>query len=118
MTRPSNLLCSAYIGLFLWLLYCAVQSARHGAWWATVVFVVGTCLAMVAFLREDQLDDLLRREAVRAEREARPVLTPDETADGVVAVALAGECCDRWWTSAGADHDPTCRRQTPESSAA
>ena len=118
MRRLSNLLCCAYIGLLVWLAYCAVQSARNHAWWAAAVFVVGTMLAMVAFFREDQLDDVLRRGAVRAEREARPAPTDEEMADGVVAVALAAECCDRWWTSAGTDHDPTCRRQTPESSAA
>ncbi|WP_432184877.1 hypothetical protein [Streptomyces tendae] len=47
-----------------------------------------------------------------AEAAARP---PDQRAsleDGVVAVALAAACCERWWTSAGADHDPaTCTRK-------
>ncbi|WP_328657925.1 hypothetical protein [Streptomyces sp. NBC_00334] len=28
--------------------------------------------------------------------------------DGVVAVALAGACCDMWWTSAGAEHTGPC----------
>ncbi|MGW9058877.1 hypothetical protein [Streptomyces sp. NPDC055733] len=36
--------------------------------------------------------------------------------DGVIAVALAGACCDGWWATAGADHDQTCPRQTPRSS--
>ena len=29
--------------------------------------------------------------------------------DGVVAVALAGACCEMWWTSAGAEHEATCK---------
>ncbi|EPD63157.1 hypothetical protein [Streptomyces sp. HGB0020] len=26
------------------------------------------------------------------------------------AIALNDACCERWWTSAGTDHEPTCPR--------
>jgi hypothetical protein len=52
------------------------------------------------------------REALRAERAARPPHQRPGLEDGVVAVALAGACCERWWTSAGAEHEPTtCTRK-------
>lgn len=33
---------------------------------------------------------------------------PQPAIDGVIAVALAGACCEVWWTSAGAEHDRPC----------
>ena len=54
-----------------------------------------------------------RREALRAERAARPPHQRIGLEDGVIAVALAGACCERWWTSLGAEHDhPTRKDQT------
>ena len=47
-----------------------------------------------------------------------PTGPPAPLDDGVVAVALAAACCETWWTSAGAEHDGRCERQTPRSSAA
>jgi hypothetical protein len=53
------------------------------------------------------------RAALRAERAARPPHQRPGLEDGVVAVALAGACCERWWTSLGAEHDhPTWKDQT------
>jgi hypothetical protein len=52
------------------------------------------------------------REALRAERAARPPHQRPGLEDGVVAVALAGACCERWWTSLGTEHEPTtCTRK-------
>lgn len=47
-----------------------------------------------------------------------PTGPPAPLDDGVVAVALAAACCETWWASAGAEHDSSCERQTPKSSAA
>ncbi|MFJ8144662.1 hypothetical protein ACIQ6R_06255 [Streptomyces sp. NPDC096048] len=53
-----------------------------------------------------------RVAAERAERAARPPAQHIGLEDGVVAVALAAACCERWWTSAGAEHEPTtCTRK-------
>jgi len=52
-----------------------------------------------------------RTTATTAEATARPH-DRRPAIDGVVAVALAAACCERWWTSAGAEHDPThCTRK-------
>jgi hypothetical protein len=52
------------------------------------------------------------REDLRAEQAARPPDQRPGLEDGVVAVALAAACCERWWTSAGAEHEPnTCTRK-------
>lgn len=122
MARPHNRLsaplCIAHSALFCWLAYCAVQSARNNAPWHCAVFVTASLITIVAFFREDRLDDTLRREATRAEREARPVISNTETAQAVVDIALAGACCETWWTSAGADHDEVCRHRMPKGSAA
>lgn len=122
MARPHNRLsaplCIAHSALFCWLAYCAVQSARNNAPWHCAVFVAGSLITIVAFFREDRLDDALHCEAARAERAARPAISNSETAEAVVDVALAGACCETWWTSAGAEHDPECEHQTPRSSAA
>lgn len=110
MRRLSTSLYVTYGALFCWLAHCAVQSALNAAPWAAAVFVVGSGTTIVAFIREGALEDALRREAVRAERAARPQL--EDTSDAVVDIALAAACCERWWTSAGAEHDPShCTRK-------
>jgi hypothetical protein len=118
MSRLSQPLYVAYGGLLTWLAYCAVQSARNNAPWACAVFVLGSLLAVVAFVREGDLEDALRREAVRAERDARAGSRPTTDAvDAVATVALAAACCEPWWASAGADHDPTCPNHQHRSAA-
>jgi hypothetical protein len=56
--------------------------------------------------------DHARRVAVLAERAARPPGRPRSAIDGVVAVAMAGWCCDAWAATAGIEHDPDhCTRK-------
>lgn len=52
-----------------------------------------------------------RAAAVRVERAIRPTHQPIGLEDGVIRVALAAACCERWWTSAGAEHDCQCTRK-------
>lgn len=68
----------------------------------TFAMAVGWCLGYRARARQ---------EAFRAEQAARlhgphPAALADELAIGLQALAEA--CCDRWWTSAGAEHDRPC----------
>lgn len=104
MSRLSRTLHIAYGALLVWLAYCAVISARNGAPWTCVAFTIGAGLAVTAAIREGDLDDALRRTPVRAER-------PRNAIDETTAVALAAACCETWWTSAGADHEPACPNQ-------
>ncbi|WP_328439337.1 hypothetical protein OHA71_23655 [Streptomyces sp. NBC_00444] len=112
MSRFSRPLYIVYGALLAWLAYCAIQSARNDATWACVMFVLASGLAIVAFVREGELEDALRREAVRAERDARAGVRPTTDAiDAAAAVALAAACCEPWWASCGAKHDATCPNQ-------
>ncbi len=123
MSRLSRPLCAAYGALTVWLAYCAVQTARSGAPWLTTVFVIASP-PVAAVIREGELDEALRREAVRAERAAhtgrRALAFEQELADAidqVAVIALAEACCEPWWTSCGFHHDPSCRNSSQSSAA-
>ncbi|MFF5984391.1 hypothetical protein ACFY78_36670 [Streptomyces olindensis] len=117
MNRLSVPLYAAYGALFAWLAYCAVQSARNGALWACAVFAVGSGVVVIAYFREDQLEAALHREAERAD-DTRPTdSSPRDAIDAVAAVAMAGACCEVWWATAGAQHEPGCRRSAQRSAA-
>lgn len=77
------------------------------------VIVLATCAVLFgcAIVHHAYHRDELRFARIRHERAARPAnSTP--AVEGVVAVALAAACCERWWTSAGAEHDPDhCTRK-------
>ncbi|MCW5253543.1 hypothetical protein [Streptomyces sp. SHP 1-2] len=107
-----------YVGygvLFGWLAWCAVMSARNGALGVCGVFVAGSGLVMAAVLREGMLEDALRREVLRERSAGRGVT---DASDAVVAVALAGWCCDAWAATAGAEHARSCRHWRPKGNAA
>jgi DNA-binding IclR family transcriptional regulator len=108
VSRISRPLYATYGALFTWLAYCAVQSARNQAPWTCTAFVVGSGLVIVAAVREGELEDALRRETVRAERDAR--LNAVDASEAVAAVAAAGWCCNAWAASAGGEHEPGCRK--------
>lgn len=56
------------------------------------------------------------RTDLRARRAARTQHTRRITAhDDTVAIALNDACCERWWTSCGTHHEPTCPHQHPSS---
>ncbi|MGY0067695.1 hypothetical protein ACWZEH_12885 [Streptomyces sp. QTS137] len=52
-----------------------------------------------------------RSHAMAAEHVARPSNQRASLEDGVIRVALAAACCERWWTSVGAEHDHQCTRK-------
>lgn len=112
MRRTARALYLAYGAQFCWLAVTAVYAAYQHALWACGAFALGSALTVVAFMREGALEDALLREALRAERAARPTPAAEDAIDATTAVALAAACCEPWWTSAGAEHDPThCTRK-------
>ena len=115
MIRPARLLYPAYGALLTFLAYCAIQSFRNNAPLFACAFITGSGLTVIACIREGELEDALRREAIRAERDAR--LHPRPADDATAAVAAAGWCCEGWAATAGKHHDPTCPH-TPRSNAA
>lgn len=55
----------------------------------------------------DTRTDRRARKAARV-RHTRATAAHDDT----VTTALNDACCERWWTSCGFQHDPTCPNQT------
>lgn len=108
MTRHGRALCSIHGALGIWLAYCAVQSGRNGVAWAVILFAAASLVPVISVIRETELAEEQRLVALMAEGEARTDATPYDTAKGVARVALAGACCERWWTSLEAEHDDTC----------
>ncbi|MER8219722.1 hypothetical protein ABTZ58_03810 [Streptomyces sp. NPDC094143] len=85
--------------------------STEAAAYTTLAFVLVIALTFsLTWRARGRYED--HREALRAERAARPPHQRPGLEDGVVAVALAGACCERWWTSAGTEHEPTtCTRK-------
>ncbi|MFE7273015.1 hypothetical protein [Streptomyces sp. NPDC057623] len=111
MNRLAHTLCGLYASSLFPLGYFATTSARNDARWQTATLVALSLLLVVAAVREYLAADEKRAAMAQAERAARPP-DPRPAIDGIVAIALAAACCERWWTSAGTDHDPTtCTRK-------
>lgn len=54
---------------------------------------------------------LTAREDRKARRHTQP--EPADDIDTAIAATLHSDCCDTWWATAGARHDPdTCTHET------
>jgi len=111
MRRLVTPLATAYCIAALALLCQAVYAHRRGDTGA--IITLGTCAILfgLAVSHHAYHRDELRFARAQLDANARPT---DHTPaiDGVVKVALAAACCERWWTSAGAEHDPEhCTRK-------
>ncbi|NEB03647.1 hypothetical protein [Streptomyces sp. SID13726] len=111
MNRSAGLLCALYLATSTGLAWTAVRELRHGPVWAACLFAAASLVPVIAVVRESVLGDHRRALAERELRAAGP-------ADDVVRAELDTACCERWWTSCGTDHDSTCPRRVPRSSAA
>jgi hypothetical protein len=111
VTRYLHALACLYALTACGLIRCAYVSSIHGnalhtAFFAGAAVLLATAIAHHAYQRDELCDT-----RVRLERATRPHAT-HSAEDGAVAVALAAACCERWWTSAGAEHEPTtCTRK-------
>lgn len=110
MTSTARLMWWLYVLAAMLTAHCGITSARNHAPWYAVGLLGVSLLLLVALAREYIAADERRAAAIKAERAARLRQTRPAI-DGVVAVALAGACCETWWTSAGAAHDSTCARK-------
>jgi hypothetical protein len=95
----------------LGLLYCTVTSYQHGSIPHALFFAGTAVLFGTAACHHRYQRDELRSVLIQLERCQSPAEQFAPAIDGVVAVALAGACCERWWTSAGAEHEVTCEQQ-------
>ncbi|ELP61760.1 hypothetical protein PV735_11260 [Streptomyces turgidiscabies] len=106
MNRFQHTLAALNVLASLGLAHCAVISDQNGAPSYTAFFALASVLLLTASALHARHRKQLRAAQSVLDRPARrPRVGSVE--DGVVAVALAGACCERWWTSAGAEHEPT-----------
>ncbi|WP_069885255.1 hypothetical protein [Streptomyces luteocolor] len=111
MTLPIRILCWSYLAAAMLTAKCAAVSTTAGATWYALGLFACSLLLLGAYGREHAAARERRAAAVRAERIAR-LSTPTSRVDDEAAIALAAACCERWWTSAGAEHDPEhCTRK-------
>ena len=120
MTRFARVVCMIYGAAALFLAYATVEQALHGEVWAVAALAACSLVPLIGLMREvEHADEMAAARALvehanavldRADRPPLPRRTPG--AEGVVAVAMAAACCEVWWATAGADHDPaTCTRK-------
>jgi hypothetical protein len=116
MTRLARVVCSIYGAASLFLAYATVQQAMYGALWAVAALSACSVVPLIGLVRETEHADAMAKArvfgvpAAAADRPPLPRRTPG--AELVVTDAVAAACCDAWWATAGAEHDPaTCTRK-------
>jgi hypothetical protein len=90
--------------------HCAATSLNANAWWYGIGLFIASLLFLVALVRDivaaDRACKTALDEATRVDRAARMRAWQDRQR------AEIDGCCERWWTSAGAEHDTTlCTRK-------
>ncbi|MFH9816168.1 hypothetical protein [Streptomyces sp. NPDC017230] len=109
--RLLHALAAMYAIVAVGLAHTAVVSWQHSSWPHAAFFLGASILLATAVVHHSfQRDEIrgLRRHLARA---VRPE-PPQPAIDAVVAVAMAGWCCDAWAATAGTAHDPaTCTRK-------
>lgn len=112
MRRATHFMWLLYTALAVGLLGCAFIShqAHH---WPGVAFFSATAVGFaLATVHTSWLLDERRFALNQLHAHQRAAQTRVTTEDAAVRIALAAACCERWWTSAGAEHDPDhCTRK-------
>jgi len=108
--RLTHALACLYGLVALGLIGCALAHWQRGDWPTAALAAGAAILLAVATVHHAYHRDELRAAHARIERLARPRDRRASLEDGVVRVALAAACCERWWTSAGAEHDHCTRK--------
>ncbi|GGQ48638.1 hypothetical protein [Streptomyces asoensis] len=109
MTRLTGALAAAYTVAAAFLAYCAQTSWQHDSPGYALGLHACALLAVLPPVR--WLNALLLAADQRAEEALVPIPDPAPMPDDGGAVLGRG-CCELWWATAGADHDPaTCTRK-------
>jgi hypothetical protein len=110
MKRVTHMLAVLYTLTAVVLLRCAYASQENGSTLYACFFAGAAVLYAAALAHHAYHRDELRFALERAGRP--PLPRRASAADGIVAVAMAGWCCDAWAATAGAEHAPaTCTRK-------
>jgi len=108
--RLTHALACLYGLVALGLISCALAHTQHGDWPAAALTAGAAILLATAIAHHAYQRDELRAARREIEALSRPRDRRASLEDGVVRVALAAACCERWWTSAGAEHDHCTRK--------
>lgn len=111
MTRFARLLCIIYGAELVFLSWAAYQSALADSTWAVFAMAACSVIPLISWLREVEFADAKRAALADVERAARVRDRAEQRAIKEAADALRHVCCERWWTSLGTDHDPTCEKE-------
>lgn len=111
MTRFARVLCVIYGATTVFLAWAAVRSGMANSPWIAVLFAAASIVPILAWLREAEFVDMKAEALASSERAARVRENAERRAIREAADALQHVCCERWWTSLGTDHDPTCAKQ-------
>ncbi|WP_020134693.1 hypothetical protein [Streptomyces sp. 351MFTsu5.1] len=118
MNRSAGLLSALYLATTTGLVWTAALTLRDGPPWAACLFAAASLVPVIAVVRECVICDQRQTLAEMRRTAAAPGDPGAEAADAIVRAELETACCERWWTSCGTDHDSTCPRRVPRSSAA
>ncbi|MEU0941515.1 hypothetical protein ABZ379_01785 [Streptomyces canus] len=118
MNRSAGLLSALYLATSTGLAWTAVLALHSGPPWAVCLFAAASLVPVIAVVRESVLYDQRRTLAEMRKWATVPQGPGTRAADDIVRAELDTACCERWWTSCGTDHDSTCPRRVPRSSAA
>lgn len=118
MTRLACVLCGLYLAVFVWLAWWTGTTASRAPLWFTTGNAAAAIVLVIAVIQQLDNADLRYENTELRERETRRAAHADEAAEHQANAELLDACCERWWTSLGADHDPTCPHHTPRSSPA
>lgn len=121
MRRATHAMWLLYTALAVGLLGAALTAAQNGQLPGTAFFAAAAVGCAMAIVHTSWLLDEYRHLLARYDRDnralaryeaddPRPRLTTRQ--DVQVAQLLGEECCDTWWATAGAEHDPDhCTRK-------
>lgn len=114
--RLTHALAALYAFTAIGLLNCALSSWQHGAPAFAFFFAGAAVLLATAIAHHAYHHDQLRAARASVERPSEPrpftLALPRPALEDRIALELAGACCERWWTSMGAEHDCTRKDQT------
>lgn len=111
MTRFARILCVIYGATTVFLTWAAAQSGMAHSVWVALLFAAASIVPIIAWLRETEFSESKAETCANVERAARVRESAERRALREAADALQHVCCERWWTSLGTDHAPTCAKQ-------
>jgi hypothetical protein len=111
MRRATHAMWILYTALAVGLLGCALIASQRDQWPATAFLSAAAVGCALATVHTSWLLDEYRHLLARYDRDNR-ALARANAEDDHVAQLLASACCDAWWATAGAEHDPEhCTRK-------